>query len=524
MTNHNDTDGRDSSGAGARGWFGQVKIPWSVIVGVVLAAIIITFYVGENIRGRAAWERFKRECEAKGIGLDLASVLPEPVPDEQNFAMAPIVASCYDPGAIRQIGTSSSSAYLLPKTKLDMSVGLGNYDYPDLGSWRAAKRLDLEAWQGYYRSLPAIAHVFAEAPETQSAAADVLQALSVYSQAIDELRRAALRPYVSSPLVYDDPTKVSFRHMTTFKRAAEVLVLHAVAELGLGRTDAALMDLKVLWRKADVLRSEPMLISHLVRIPLINLSLQPVWEGLADHRWTDAELLELEKELARLDLLADFRFALQGEMVLFQQAWFERLRKRPGTVVAALGVKMGLRQRAVALLLNLIPDGWVYDAQTLSARIVLEWYFPLADPKTKVVVPAHVTQTNTYTETSLAKLTPRSILAKLFMYPPANFLKRTAECQAAVDLARVAIALERYRLAHGAYPESLDQLVPRFMDRVPHDIVNRRPLVYRRDPQRGFVLYSVGWNETDDGGQAGLRSAGSREWERGDLVWTYPAE
>ncbi len=47
-------------------------------------------------------------------------------------------------------------------------------------------------------------------------------------------------------------------------------------------------------------------------------------------------------------------------------------------------------------------------------------------------------------------------------------------------MARMAIALERYRLAHGEFPESLDALAPQFMEKIPHDIINGQPLHYRR--------------------------------------------
>ena len=78
-----------------------------------------------------------------------------------------------------------------------------------------------------------------------------------------------------------------------------------------------------------------------------------------------------------------------------------------------------------------------------------------------------------------------------------------------MDLARVAIALERYRLAHGEYPESLDALAPQFIAKLPHDIINGQPLHYRRTADGQFVLYSVGWNETDDGGEVGFKKDGS---------------
>ena len=68
------------------------------------------------------------------------------------------------------------------------------------------------------------------------------------------------------------------------------------------------------------------------------------------------------------------------------------------------------------------------------------------------------------------------------------------------DEAQIACALERYRLAHGEYPETLDALVPQFMETIPHDIIGGQPLHYRRTDDGKFLLYSVGWNETDDGG------------------------
>ena len=102
--------------------------------------------------------------------------------------------------------------------------------------------------------------------------------------------------------------------------------------------------------------------------------------------------------------------------------------------------------------------------------------------------------------------------------------KRFAVNQVRVDLARVACALERYRLAHGSYPETLDALAPQFIAKVPHDIINGQPLHYRREANGQFILYSVGWNETDDGGQVVLTSGGSVDQKNGDWVWQYPAK
>lgn len=80
------------------------------------------------------------------------------------------------------------------------------------------------------------------------------------------------------------------------------------------------------------------------------------------------------------------------------------------------------------------------------------------------------------------------------------FACKFAYGQTQVDLARVAIALERYQLAHGNYPETLEALVPQFITKLPHDVINGQPLKYRRTNDGSFILYSIGWNEKDDGG------------------------
>ncbi len=62
-----------------------------------------------------------------------------------------------------------------------------------------------------------------------------------------------------------------------------------------------------------------------------------------------------------------------------------------------------------------------------------------------------------------------------------------------------ALACERYRLANGDWPESLDVLVPRYLDAVPLDPFDGKPIRFKR-LDVGIVAYSIGEDETDDGG------------------------
>jgi hypothetical protein len=69
------------------------------------------------------------------------------------------------------------------------------------------------------------------------------------------------------------------------------------------------------------------------------------------------------------------------------------------------------------------------------------------------------------------------------------------------ESALTALAIERFRLAHeGALPETLQQLVPTWLPKIPTDIFDGQPLRYRR-LERGYVVYSVGPDRIDDGGK-----------------------
>jgi hypothetical protein len=61
------------------------------------------------------------------------------------------------------------------------------------------------------------------------------------------------------------------------------------------------------------------------------------------------------------------------------------------------------------------------------------------------------------------------------------------------------VAVERWRLAKGALPDALGDLVPAHLDAIPTDPFDGKPFRYKR-LAKGYVVYSVGENETDDGG------------------------
>ena len=120
-------------------------------------------------------------------------------------------------------------------------------------------------------------------------------------------------------------------------------------------------------------------------------------------------------------------------------------------------------------------------------------------------------------------MTPYDVIAPLSISADDKITDSTLVAENNIALAVTACALERCRLAHGGYPETLAELVPAYLDAVPRDVIDGQPLRYRRLADGTFQLYSVGLNGTDDNGA--LSEWKTDEGRRtGDWCWPQPAK
>ncbi len=125
-------------------------------------------------------------------------------------------------------------------------------------------------------------------------------------------------------------------------------------------------------------------------------------------------------------------------------------------------------------------------------------------------------------------INPRTILSDSIAVAE-EFPVKVMQTEVAKHLAITAIALKRYELKHGDYPENLALLSPDFLPSVPLDPVNGNPLRYRKTGAGTFLLYSVGENGKDDGGDPSFKKgyiSSSRMWlhpDALDWVWPQPA-
>ena len=78
-------------------------------------------------------------------------------------------------------------------------------------------------------------------------------------------------------------------------------------------------------------------------------------------------------------------------------------------------------------------------------------------------------------------------------------------------MARTALALALFKIDAGVYPDTLAELVPGHLPEIQLDPFDGMPLRYVKT-EKGYRIYSVGDNLTDDGGTF-------QDWEKGDIIW-----
>ena len=513
-----------------------------------LATLVALCYAEEDWRGWHAWNQFKQKWEAKGEHFDLASIVPPPVPDEQNFAMSPVcvaeIKGCFlnQPERVKKwYGDrlfSETVSNLLPQIPIQLSgltgtnwVGAAN-SIPDLPNCNYQTNIvDLRLWQKFYRDLARTnpAAGIPISPQPQTPAADVLLALSKYDGAIEEEREASRLAFSRFPVSYDDanPAAILLPHLgVIIRRHTEVLQLRAVAELENNRQSRALDDVKLMLRLIGSVKDEPILISQLVRAYSVLNVLQVVGQGLAEHHWTAEQLAELDSELAKLDFPSDCKRVLKAEMAgTVAEVNYLRATRDFDSLSYGMNFNESTEERMAILINHYSPGGWFYESQLRSCRILAEDYLPAIDRLAKTIAPKLVERADKAEDAEAGLLDPQNTLKKLWQQSfKSSRIQPFAFAQAMVDLARTAIALERYRVARGEFPESLDALAPQFIAKVPHDVIGGQPLKYRRAADGQFALYSIGWNEKDDGGVVVFKKGTkpSVDLDQGDWVWRHP--
>ena len=361
---------------------------------------------------------------------------------------------------------------------------------------------------------------------------------------LDTACEAAMSGPIRFSLDASRGTAMLLPHLAPLKNLTQILGTRAALELHDGNKDAAWTNLLASSRLITAWDPEPADISHMVRLACANLAYNATWQALQADGWADNLLARLQQEWESVDYFRSLpetsAFARAGAADVCQ-----RDRQEP------LGSNLILRElfRSPRNAWYRFTEHWsriryrhhgsydderalllYYKDREVELRRAVQaptWSEIRGLPGVTNVVPFQ----SKYRSRVQALFNMRQI-SRGFVSRGQSFLGRTAEAEARRRILITAIALERYRGRHGAYPQTLQALVPELLPQPPLDFMDGRPLRYQVTADSHFVLYSIGLDCVDNGGDMrrprrrgpdyqGLPEFGAPAGS--DLVWPRPA-
>lgn len=329
----------------------------------------------------------------------------------------------------------------------------------------------------------------------------------------------------------------------------EALAARTMRELHQGRQELAWTHLIATTRLATAWEAGPFEIEHLVRFACVEIAWQTTWSALQAHCWSEEQMAGLQREWEA----ASFRRNYLQSAALMRAAMLElceRARSEGPVSVAGPGFFAPAGSRIDYYLprpLSLVADArnvvrgtlaplWYRNHGFFTDQVAVMRHYRAKEDALRVALELPTWSqircvpgiTNSL---SLEAVEGREVVNSFNSHQITQTcisrgtapLGRLATAEAYRQLAIAALAIERYRLIHGRYPENLPSLGG-LVGGPLTDPMDGLPLRYRAFNDGTFLLYSVGLDCRDDGGRldtSEVQPGLSRQ--TGDLVWPRQA-
>jgi hypothetical protein len=351
-------------------------------------------------------------------------------------------------------------------------------------------------------------------------AADYLAWSDRFCPAFDPIREALKRPSVRMDGDYSQPFSQPRLDYVTIRILSQTLAQRAQCYLLLGEPEKALHELTLLHDMNRLMEGKPVtLVAAIIEVAVTEIYTSVIADGFRLGAWREPQLVALQAQLAEVNLPPQLRSAFLAERAgICRILETQSASKIQQSFAISGGQSLWQRlQDPKMLLVSLAPGGW--NQQNMVVRATLDQkYLDSFDVERQIFSPRKLNSVTEDFQKTFGRVTPINFLAGIGSV--GNFssaCQRVARIQTLVNEANAACALEHYRAVHGNFPETLDLLVPGLIQKLPADVIGGQPLHYRRKGSDNFLLYSVGWNELDDGGLAVRNTNGVLE--QPDWVW-----
>ncbi len=347
-------------------------------------------------------------------------------------------------------------------------------------------------------------------------------------------------------------------NFVTVRQAAQALQTATLAQLHRGDLSGALENLEALAAFSRLYASEPLLTCYMIRVAILGLADDVCWDALQAEGWSEAQLARLQHACQGDELLQQMPGVGEAEKVVrllsirrFASGSYEDWMNRYEEFYQSFGFKPPACDAAQAVRLW---RQWVFHPLWRFAWADQEQVHFLRSVQGELLALRETTQRPSWAELSrqLAgnhqDYSPPAASWRLYTtlplidrmsdvlggsaipvrgYPYPDLSRAWLTTMRNLtwhEMARTVIALNRYRLRHGQWPDSLEALMPELLVAPPRDLMDGQVLRYRPQPDGRYVLYSVGQDGSDDGGDPTPPSSGDNAqyrspWDGRDWVW-----
>ncbi len=298
-------------------------------------------------------------------------------------------------------------------------------------------------------------------------------------------------------------------HLVGLKESAQLLTLNALLHVDKGETDEAAELLERMLRLADTVGKEPLLVSHLVRISCYQLSYQCLERILCRGPLSDDALRKFSAFYRHMDGSDGLERGVVSHLCFGLQCFdfsVARLQKFLTDTIDYSAFDVWIMRVSGHLDQDELYFLGCIEAYRRAAQLDLP---DRLDAAQKV---------NERVRVMKGSKSPY-ILSGMFLPGLGNAFKRDAVHIASLRAAQAVLTVERYRLIHGnRLPETLRETVPDLSQELSTDPFDGELLRYkRRSKGEGYIVYSVGPDGEDNGGEDAKplnnaqRLAGGRE-------------
>ena len=491
------------------------------VFGIVVAVAILISII-HHYQLRFAVEKYIAQLKTEGEPMELSQMIPPPVPPEKNSA--PLFWK----------------AFMLFTTNNDVLTTNGPAAMHGVALGKA-----IVAW-----AQPQIRDEYSSNSWNQ------LQAALVQNrEAFKLLNQISNNAVFDFNLQYAQRFEMKITNLVSEKIFVQRLSADAIHDLHTGDTVSAAKDIQACLALVNGTDDERTAISQLVRIAMTQIAAAGTWEILQSTNLTNESLAELQNSWSQLKFIQPLERALplerEGALTTTAkwrssnselQHYFD-LQKQVQTVLGNDDGREKSFWENVKLKIKIFL--WRYWWSYPDQLRYLKGYKVLADSarfaETNGVYQVALQNQNSELDrlgisnlhnsfdSILSGQTDFHFMQSESIVTLGSVMRKVMRVEVTKQAVTTAIALNRYQLKHGNYPPDLYALVPEFLQSIPLDPVDGQPLRYRLNADGTFLLYSVGENGKDDGGNPALDTgaqSSSYFWQNPhalDWVWPQPA-